>query len=316
MRAAARRFLLAVAVLASPAQASTPARLGQPRAVALRDICEPCVAERFTRCGNFLEGPAFDAAGNLWMVSVESGDIHKVTPDGRCATVANTGGAPRGLAFHEDGRLFGADAERGIFVLDTATGALGDYVRGYQGQSLLGPNDLVFDEQGGLYFTDPGAGPTRSTVLAPAGAVYYVSPEPAREVRLLVGGLAYPNGVALAPSGRALALAESAAKRILAIGLSAPGVASGSEVSAYLPGDGLAIDAEGNLYVAQPRGGGIVVLDREGLVVGSITLPQEAGPTTTNLTFHAGHLYVTEARRNEVWRVAVKKQGAPPFGGR
>jgi gluconolactonase len=289
---------------------------GQPHALAMADICAPCTAERFARCGDFLEGPAFDKAGNLWLVSVASGDIHKVTPDGRCATAANTGGSPRGLEFHRDGRLFGADAERGIFVLDPTTGAISDHVRGHQGRRFLGPNDLVFDQEGGLYFTDPGAGPTRSTARAPTGAVYYLPPGPGKEVRRVAGGLAFPNGIALAPAGDALLIAESAAERILAIGLSAPGVPARDEVVADLRGDGMAFDAEGNLYVAQPRGGGIAVLDPDRRVIGAITLPPGAGPTTTNLTFRDGHLYITEARENEVWRVPVKKQGALPFSDR
>src|SRR5688500_1516419 len=77
--------------------------LDQSRIVHMRDVCGNCRLERFTQCGDFLEGPAFDKAGNLWMSSLRSGDIHKVTPDGQCATVANTGGSPRGLEFHRDG---------------------------------------------------------------------------------------------------------------------------------------------------------------------------------------------------------------------
>jgi sugar lactone lactonase YvrE len=113
-----------------------------------------------------------------------------------------------------------------------------------------------------------------------------------------------------------VSVVESAAKRVLSIGLAAPGVPSWSEVAAYLPGDGLAVDIADNLYVAQPRGGGVTVLDRDRLAIGSISLPPEAGSRTTNLTFHDGHLYITEARKNEVWRVEVKKPGALPFRDR
>ena len=59
-----------------------------------------------------VQGPAFDDQGNLWMVSIESGNIEKVTSDGQCTTAAETGGEPQGLKFH-DGKLYGVDRKRG-----------------------------------------------------------------------------------------------------------------------------------------------------------------------------------------------------------
>ena len=103
-------YLLTLAALALP-PAQALAGLDWSRKLSMEEVCGSCRAERFTQCGAFLEGPAFDRAGNLWMTSVRNGDIHKVTPDGRCATVANTGGSPRGLKFHKDGRLFGTDGD-------------------------------------------------------------------------------------------------------------------------------------------------------------------------------------------------------------
>jgi gluconolactonase len=232
--------------------------------------------------------------------------------------VANTGGSPRGLKFHKDGRLLGADPARGIFVLDPATGALSDYAREFQGERFAGPNDLVFDKQGGLYFTDPGSGPTRSSLLSPTGSIYYVSPEPAKEVRRLASGLAVPNGIALDASEQFLLIAESAAKRIISIRLSGPGAPSFSSVVFYLQGaptaDGIAFDAEDNLYVAHARAGEVIVLDPDRLLVGTIVLPPEAGRMPTNLAFHGSYLYITEAAKNEVWRVEVKRTAAPCAG--
>lgn len=296
------------------------AELSHSPTLRLEDICGTCRAERFTQCGDFLEGPAFDRAGNLWMTSVRNGDILMVTADGRCTTVANTGGLPRGLKFHRDGRLFGTDAERGIFVLDPATGWISDYVSQFEGKPFAGANDLVFDEQGGLYFTDPGRGPSRSSLLSPTGAVYYVSAEPVTAIRRVAAGLAFPNGIALGDSGQLLLIAEGAAKRIISIRLTQPGVASFSAVEFQLQGsptaDGMAFDAMGNLYVAHAGIGEVIVLDRDRLLIGTISLPAEAGQMPTNLVFHNNYLYVTEAAKNEVWRVPVTHPGAALFQDR
>ena len=75
----------------------------------MEEICGTCKVEVFAKGGQFLEGPAFDTAGNLWVVSIQSGAVSQITPDGKWTDVFNTGGQPQGLKFHKDGRLFGVD---------------------------------------------------------------------------------------------------------------------------------------------------------------------------------------------------------------
>ena len=67
--------------------------------------------------------------------------------------------------------------------------------------------------------------------------------------------------------------------------------------------DGMAVDTAGNLYAAHFRAGEVVVIDRNGFHYGSIKLPTGAGLGTTNIAFHNGYLYITEAFEDEIWRV-------------
>ena len=127
---------------------------GMSRTVSMQDLCGDCTPEKWVQCGDFLEGPAFDDKGNLWMVSIESGNIEKVTPDGKCTTATETGGEPQGLKFH-DGKLYGVDRKRGVFTIDPATGKVEDYMRYFNNENFHGPNDLIVDQEGGIYFTDP-----------------------------------------------------------------------------------------------------------------------------------------------------------------
>lgn len=290
------------------------AQQGQSRITTLQEICGDCRVEKFTQCGSFLEGPTFDQEGNLWMVSVETGDLHRVSADGRCVTVANTGGSPNGLKFHRDGRLFGADNRHGIFTFDPKTGETSYYVEQYYGQDLQSPNDLVFDRDGGIYFTDPG----NSSLLSPNGAVYHVSSEPEREITRVVNNLAFPNGIALSASQDTLYISETGTQRILAVTLASPGVARDGFTITTLNGglgpDGLALDSDGNLYIAHFNAGEVVVLDTWGSTIGVIGLPPEAGRQTTNVVLHGGYLYITEAGQNEVWRVKVQKPSLRLFG--
>lgn len=289
------------------AQGSVPQADASRVARGMADICEDCVASKFTACGKFLEGPAFDRDGNMWMVSIQSGEIHKVTPDGVCTTAANTGGEPQGMKALPDGTMIGSDRKIGLFRLDPATAKVERITNNYFVQNFAGLNDLVVDSLGGVYVTDPYG----SSILHPSGRVYYL-PAGEKKVLKVMDDLAFPNGIGLSPDGKVLYVTEFSAKRVIAASVVQPGVVSPEliHVVANLSGgagpDGMTVDRKGTMYVAQYNARAIFVINAENTVLGTITLPPEAGPGTTNVALHEGSLYITEARRNEVWRVKLK----------
>jgi gluconolactonase len=295
----------------SPAAAAAMAMApqGASRTVSMQDLCGDCKPEKFVQCGDFLEGPAFDDKDNLWMVSIESGNIEKVTPDGQCTTAAKTGGEPQGLKFH-DGKLYGVDRKRGVFTIDPASGKVDDYMRYFNNENFHGPNDLIVDQAGGIYFTDPWG----SSVLHATGGLYYVAPD--KKITRLADNLHFPNGVTLSPDDKTLYIGDFNAQEVVAVPIISPGVidVGFAHVAAHLSGgwgtDGLATDANGNVYVAHYMGQEVVVLDPNGFIVGTIALPEGAGAQTTNVAFNNGYLYITEAGKNEVWRVKMNVEGA------
>ena len=72
----------------------------------------------------FLEGPAFDREGNLWVVDVPFGRLFRIAPGGQWTLAHEYDGEPNGLAFHRDGRLFIADYRNGIMALEGVEPAL------------------------------------------------------------------------------------------------------------------------------------------------------------------------------------------------
>ena len=62
-----------------------------------------------TPAGCFLEGPAFDRDGNLYVVDLAFGRIFRISPKGEFSVAAEYDGEPNGLAIHRDGRIFIAD---------------------------------------------------------------------------------------------------------------------------------------------------------------------------------------------------------------
>lgn len=284
----------------------------------LQALCGACTVEVFVTGGKFLEGPAVDQEGNLWVVSINSGAVSKITPDGTWTDVFNTGGQPQGLKFHKDGRLFGVDRKKGVFVYDVKTQKLSDYVLYFQNQNFLGPNDLIFDRHGGLYFTDPWG----TSLANLRGAVYYVSPE--GKTSRLIDNMAFPNGITISADEKTLYVAETSRGAVWAVGLEEPGVITQrrARILAYLPGggvgpDGMVVDVQGNLYVAYFDAGEVVVFTGKGKRIGAITLPAGAGTFTTNVAFGGPDyktLYITEAEKNVIYKVAMQVRGLKLFG--
>jgi gluconolactonase len=260
------------------------------------------------------EGPAFDRQGNLFFVNWLSSSIVRLTPDGQAAEWFNTGGIPAGLAFHRDGSLYVADegeAIHGVLRLSPARERT-TVVDRYQGRPLNGANDLVFDRQGVLYFSDPWG----SSLERPIGGFY----------RLLTGGrleqldagLAFPNGVALAADGAAVFLAETWHNRILRYPIAPDGTVGPREEWARLDGepgpDGMCFDDAGRLYVAHYNGGRVDVIDPAGQVIDAIPVP---GRNPTNCAFGGPDrrtLVITEVQTGALYRVRPRAAGLPLFG--
>lgn len=280
----------------------------------ISEICGECRVEKFATCGGFLEGATFDRSGTLWAVDLLSGNILRVDERGQCRVEATTGGAPNGAKFHRDGRLYIADKNLGIVAYDPTTDKVTTIADTYRAERIRGTNDLVFDADGGLYFTEPYG----SNALDPDGRVFYLPPGPNASLTVAVDRLAFPNGIALTADGSNLVIGEFANKRILSVpslrstnAFDVPHVIANTEGG--IGPDGMAFDADGNLYAAIFQGAEVRVIGADRFPYGSIVLPEGAGAGVTNLAFKDGHLYITEGTQGVIWRVAVAHRGLPYF---
>ena len=261
------------------------------------------------------EGPAFDRNGNLHFVNWSSSSIVCVTPDGVAGEFFNTGGIPAGLAFHRDGSLYVADEGDDIHgILRIAGGQATILANSYDGEALNGANDLVFDRNGVLYFSDPW----RSSLEHPIGGFYRLYP--AGTLERIDQGLAFPNGVALNPAEDAVYLAETYRNRILRYPIGSDGRIGPREEFSQLPGDhgpdGMAFDEAGNLYVAHYGGGKVAVFSPAGELTEEIRIP---GAHVTNVAFGGPDrktLYVTDVQTASVYRTRVDIPGLALFGER
>jgi gluconolactonase len=262
------------------------------------------------------EGPAFDKDGNLFFVNWLTSSIVKLAPDGTASEFFNTGGIPAGLAFHPDGSLYVADEGEKIHgvMRITPAGEASIVVNDYQGKPLNGANDLVFDRNGVLYFSDPWG----TSAENPVGGFYRLFPDGTFEQ--IDSGLAFPNGVALTADGSAVILAETYRNRLLRYRIEADGSLGPREhwADTHLPSgpDGMAFDANGDLYVAHHRGGCVDVFDPTGTKVDEIAVP---GEQPTNVAFGGSDgrvLVITEVATASLYTNRVDVPGQALHDGR
>jgi len=264
--------------------------------------------------GRFMEGINFDRKGSIWLVSPMTSEILTIKNDQVVKVLQDQQNLmPIGAKFHKDGRLFITDGKGALYSYNPTTGKLKTIINSYDGKPLNGLNDLVFDKNGGLYFTEPMG----SSATNPTGRVFYLAPG-AKEAKLFSENIAYPNGIAISADGNRVYISEFNKNQIISVpSATAPASPEAAFVFGRFEGgigpDGLTVDAEGNLYVAHFQAGEIVVLDKDGFKYGTIRLPQDAGTFVTNLTFRDGYLYVTESSKNEIWRIKVETKGLQPY---
>ena len=264
----------------------------------------------------FPEGPAFDRAGNFYHVDWNISSIVKHTPTGERSEFFNTGGIPAGLAFHPDGSLWVADEGEnihGLLRVEADGSASRVVVNSYHGEPLNGANDLVFDRNGAVYFSDPW----RTSAENPTGGFYRRLPDD--ELEQIDAGLAFPNGVAIRPDETYVYLAETYRNRILCYEINSDGTIGPREHFADTPSpsgpDGMAFDVDGNLFVAHYGLGRVNIFDPSGKLIDAIEAP---GKETTNCAFGGPEnktLYVTECETHSIYTVELDRPGLPLFDG-
>jgi gluconolactonase len=258
----------------------------------------------------FLEGPCFDAAGNLYVVDIPFGRIFRVSPAGTFALVTEYDGEPNGLKVHPDGRLLVADYKRGLLAVDPATGAVEPLIERRASERFKGPNDLFLASNGDVYFTDQG----QTGLHDPTGRVYRLAAS--GRLDLVLDGIPSPNGLVMDAEETVLFIAVTRGNCIWRAPRLLDGTVSKVGLFIQLSGgvgpDGLAIDAEGGLAVAHAGLGIVWHFDRLGRPLHEIR--SATGLMTTNLAYGGSErtaLYITESATGTILKAVVPAGRTP-----
>jgi gluconolactonase len=201
---------------------------------------------------------AFDRDGNLW-AGGEAGQVYRIDPTGKPETIANLGGFCAGLAFSPDDRALLVCVAGVGLVRVAKNGELRVFATGADDHTIVAPNYVLFDRRGRIYLTDSGKWMQRS------GFVLRFDQDGRGEV--LAGPLGYANGLALSSDARHLFMVESDSDSVLRFEIGSDDQLKQPEVLADGVGrfpDGLAMDAQGNLYVCCYASDEIWRINRDG----------------------------------------------------
>lgn len=262
------------------------------------------------------EGPVHCKDGSILFVELMGQCLSRLPAGGgKPEKLVDIAGSPNGLAAGPDGALYIANSGGFTWIPiplgDQTLHIGGDQPHGYTGGKLQrfepgasavtdvythcdnksgwpamaawnppfllrGPDDLVFDAAGGMWFSDFGKQrPTDKDITG----IYYAAADGSK-----ITQMAYPinssNGIALSPDGKRLYVALTYERRIIYFDLAGPGeiaynkanVTDGSHLlTADLPGqsmpDSIAVDSEGNVYVATMLPGGANPVSNGGISV-------------------------------------------------
>ncbi len=272
----------------------------------------------------FPEGPIALADGSVLVVEIMGERLTRVLPDGSKNVIAELGGGPNGAAMGPDGKCYVCNnggfswttepdglmrptgraqdyASGSIQRVDLETGAVETVYDHCNGEPLKGPNDLVFDDQGGFWFTDFGKVYGR---LMDRGAVFYAAAD-GSSITEVVFPFLTPNGIGLSPDGQTLFVSETEAGRVWSFPIIGPGELArepwpSPNGGRFLGGplgyqrfDSLAVEAGGNVCVASLVNAGISVFSPDG---GLVEFHEASEVYCTNICFGGDDLrtaYIT-----------------------
>lgn len=299
----------------------------------------------------FPEGPVYLKDGSLLFVQIKKQELSRLYKNGELETVAKLPGGPNGLAMGPDGKAYicnnggvysfkevkdskGRDVVLpgplpdgyvggSIQTVDLGTGKVETLYDSCCGERLLAPDDIVFDEHGGFWFTCTGF---QDKHQIRKGGVYYATTDGKSITQ--AAQITMANGIGLSPDGGILYVSDTIFGRLWALEIDKssrgklkpgpmPDVIPG-KVIGTLPGfqwlDSLKVEADGRICVGTLFRGGITIFDPK---TGGTEFVCADDICTTNLCFGGSDMqdvWVTSSSRGRILKARWPRPGLKLFG--
>jgi gluconolactonase len=271
----------------------------------------------------FVEGPLWTSDGRLLVTSISRGEVYEVALAGGAEPLLEVGGTPTGLAEDRSGHLW--VMQPGPSPLKSSSEKVVDHpclqrwsVRdrtqvSEAASGIVAPNDCILGPDGRIWFGDMiytderrETDPARVSAMDPeTGAVEVMSAE-----------VVYPNGIGFDPAGTTMYACSTGQHEVLAFDWDGTSLANRRVLAALgedFHADGLALDQEGNLYVAAAWGDAVYVLAPSGDLIQKLDLP---GTRVVSVCFAGPKLdtlVMTAAKGGRVLALPAPIPGLPAF---
>ncbi|MEO2007679.1 MAG: SMP-30/gluconolactonase/LRE family protein [Pirellulaceae bacterium] len=278
----------------------------------LLSVVSPLAAEELfqakplTKAGQFtegIEGPACDAAGNIYAVNfAKQQTIGVVTRAGQGRQFVTLPGKSvgNGIRFDRQGRMLVADyVGHNVLRIDMKTRKIEVFAHRAE---MNQPNDLAIGPDDTLYASDPNWG--KGT-----GQLWRISSD--GRVTRLAKAMGTTNGIEVSPDGKRLYVNESVQRNIWSFDLTAEGIFNKQLLKRFSDHgfDGMRCDVKGNLYVTRYGKGTVVKLSPEGKILQEIDV---LGAKPSNICFGGPDgktAYVTEVEHQRLVQFRVDHPG-------
>jgi sugar lactone lactonase YvrE len=237
-------------------------------------------AEDFTKENLFtnnIEGPCFDAVGNLYVVNYQKdGTVGLVKMDGTVELFVTLpeGSIANSITFDSKGTMYLADfAKHNVLKVNMKNKKVGVYVHN---DAFNQPNDFCINRKDQLFVSDPNW-------KASTGKLWRI--DKGGKAVLLTDQMGTTNGITLSPDEKTLYVNESVQRKIWKFTVDEKGNISDKKLFAEFTDfgfDGMKCDREGNLYATRYGKGVVVVLDPSGKIIREVQLK---GKRCSNLVF-------------------------------
>ena len=250
-----------------------------------------------------IEGPACDAAGNVYAVNfARQQTIGRVTPGGKAEVFVTLPGKStgNGIVFDRKGTMYIADyVGHNVLAVDMTTKKISVFA--HDGR-MNQPNDLAVAPDDTLYASDPNW--DKGT-----GQVWRVGRD--GKASRVAEGMGTTNGIEVSPDGKTLYVNESVQRHVWAFDITAVGLGNKRLVKTFDDHgfDGMRCDVDGNLYITRYGKGTVVKMSPGGEILKEIDV---LGAAPSNLCFGGPDgrtVYVTEVKKQRLVQFRTDKPG-------
>ena len=294
-------------VLLAAAVAADESPLGESRVDAFKVVGEVVKVQGGFE---FVEGPTMAADGAVYFTDIPANQILVWKAGEKAKRWLEPSMHANGLLAEAGGKLVACQMDGRVVAYDLGSKQETVLADSYNGRRFNAPNDLVIDQVGGVYFTDPlyrAPQPLPQDIQA----VYYIAVD--GSVTRVSDALPAPNGIGLSPDGKSLYVIPSMSAEMLVYDVIAPGKLSEPRIFCNLKqrnqtdnsgGDGMAVDTRGNLFITSNLG--VQVFAANGSWLETIKFPEQ--PANVSFAGPERRMLVVTARTG-LYTVEVSTSG-------